>query len=85
MNSIELSNHVRVGQTWIDMDERNTDRGKTGKAKPKYRTVEIVALPSLSSPGSFRVKTAPKNPQSVGKLRHFSFAKLLENYARLAA
>ena len=80
--AIALSNHVKPGQLWRDIDERNTDRGKTGKARPKHRTVEIVALPTLNSPGVMRVVTAPKNPDSVGKLRRFSFAKLLSNYER---
>lgn len=81
MNNIELSNHVKVGQHWIDIDLRNTDRGKTGKAKPKHREVEIVALPTLSSQGVMRVVKAPKAPHTIGKLRHFTFDKLLANYA----
>lgn len=80
LNTVELSNHVKVGQHWIDIDLRNTDRGKTGKAKPKHREVEIVALPTLSSQGVMRVVKAPKAPHTVGKLRRFTFYKLLINY-----
>lgn len=79
------SNHsldIQVGQRWLDVDVRNTDRGKTGKAKPKYREVEIVALPTLSSKGVFRVVKAPKAPHTIGKLREFTRAKLVENYVR---
>lgn len=72
---------IRVGQQWIDADVRNTDRGKTGKAKPKFRTVEIVALPTPSSPGVMRVIKAPKRPESVGGLRRFTKNKLINNYA----
>lgn len=80
MNTVELSNHVKVGQRWVDIDTRNTDLGKTGKAKPKHREVEIVALPTLSSPGVMRVVKAPKAPHTIGKLRRFTFDKLLLNY-----
>ncbi|USH44812.1 hypothetical protein SEA_JUANYO_63 [Microbacterium phage Juanyo] len=73
--------NIKVGQRWIDVDIRNTDRGKTGKAKPKYREVEIVALPTLSSPGVMKVVKAPKAPHTIGKLREFTRAKLIENYA----
>lgn len=72
--------NIKVGQRWIDVDIRNTDRGKTGKAKPKYREVEIVALPTLSQPGVMKVIKAPKAPHTIGKLREFTRAKLIENY-----
>jgi len=72
---------IRIGQRWIDVDVRNTDRGKTGRAKPKYREVEIITLPTLSSPGTLKVIKAPKQPHSVGKLREFTKSKLIENYA----
>ncbi|AUX83389.1 hypothetical protein FDJ34_gp51 [Microbacterium phage Eleri] len=72
---------IRVGQKWIDVDVRNTDRGKTGKAKPKYREVEIIALPTLSSPGVMKVLRAPKAPHTIGKLKSFTKGKLIENYA----
>lgn len=72
---------IRIGQRWIDVDVRNTDRGKTGRAKPKYREVEILSLPTLSSPGTFKVVRAPKQPHSVGKVREFTKTKLIENYA----
>ncbi|QKN87759.1 hypothetical protein IXEL_59 [Microbacterium phage Ixel] len=85
MNQIELSNHVKVGQRWVDIDQRNTDRGKTGKAKPKFREVEIVSLPTLSSPGTMRVVKAPKAPHTIGKLREFTFDKLLTHYAPVGA
>lgn len=78
-----LTNHIKVGQRWIDIDVRNTDRGKTGKAKPKYREVEIVALPTPSSPGVMRVVKAPKAPHTIGKVRRFTTDKLINNYARL--
>ncbi|QKN87816.1 hypothetical protein NEBULOUS_55 [Microbacterium phage Nebulous] len=80
-NAIELSNHVKVGDHFYDIDIRNTDRGKTGKAKPKHREVEIVALPTLSSQGVMKVVKAPKAPHTVGKLRRFTYAKLVDNYA----
>jgi len=73
--------NIRIGQRWIDVDVRNTDRGKTGRAKPKYREVEIITLPTLSSPGTMKVIKAPKQPHSVGKLREFTKSKLIENYA----
>ncbi|QWS69727.1 hypothetical protein SEA_WILLIAMSTRONG_61 [Microbacterium phage WilliamStrong] len=76
--------HIKVGQQWIDIDPRNTDRGKTGKAKPKHRTVEILKEPSLSSPGVFRIVKAPKAPHTVGKLREFTRGKLLDNYSRIS-
>jgi hypothetical protein len=72
---------IRIGQRWIDVDVRNTDRGKTGRAKPKYREVEIIALPTISSHGVMKVIKAPKTPHSVGKLRTFTASKLIENYA----
>ncbi|QDK02454.1 hypothetical protein SEA_NUCCI_61 [Microbacterium phage Nucci] len=83
--SINHSVDIQVGQHWIDVDVRNTERfGKNGRklAKPRYREVEIVALPTLSSPGVFRVVKAPKAPHTVGKLREFTRSKLIENYAR---
>lgn len=80
-----IEHNVRVGQHWVDIDNRNTDRGKTGKAKPKYRVVEIIALPTLSSQGVMKVLKAPKAPHTVGKLRRFSIAKLESNYARIGA
>lgn len=85
MNKIELSNHVKVGQRWIDIDHRNADRGKTGRAKPKFREVEIISLPSLSSPGAFRIVKAPKAPHTIGKVRSFSFDKLLTHYTLASA
>ncbi|QIG58148.1 hypothetical protein SEA_ZEPP_60 [Microbacterium phage Zepp] len=81
MTKVELSNHVKVGQRFYDIDVRNTDRGKTGKAKPKHREVEIVALPTQSSQGVMRVIKAPKAPHTIGKLRRFTYTKLIENYA----
>lgn len=74
--------HIQVGQRWLDVDLRNADRGKTGRAKPKYREVEIVSLPTLSSPGVFRIVKAPKAPHTIGKLREFTRGKLLDNYRR---
>jgi len=76
---------IKIGQRWIDVDVRNTDRGKTGRAKPKYREVEIIGLPTLSSKGTFRVVKAPKAPHTIGKLRQFTTAKLIENYALVGA
>jgi len=72
--------HIKVGQRWHDVDLRNADRGKTGKARPKHREVEILSVPTLSMPGSFRVVKAPQNTASVGKVRKFTRAKLLANY-----
>ena len=72
---------IRIGQHWIDVDVRNTDRGKTGRAKPKYREVEIVALPTLSSPGVMKVLKAPRAGHTVGALKRFTRSKLIENYA----
>lgn len=80
MTKLELSNHIKVGDLWVDIDQRNTDTGKTGKAKPKFRTVEIVALPTLGSPGVMRVVKAPRAPHTIGKLRRFTFEKLMDNY-----
>lgn len=82
LTAVEMTHHVQVGQVWIDIDMRNPDRGKTGKAKPKYRTVEIVSLPTPTSPGTMRALTAPKARHTIGKLREFSYGKLLSNYAR---
>lgn len=79
------SNEPRVGDIWVDIDLRNADRGKTGKAKPKFREVEIVSLPTLSSPGSFKVLKAPKQPHTIGKLRPFTLRKLELNYVRRVA
>ena len=73
--------HIKVGQRWIDNDVRNTDRGKTGRAKPRHREVEIVSLPSLSRPGVMRVVKAPRAPHTIGKLREFTRAKLVEHYS----
>lgn len=75
--------HIAIGQHWIDVDVRNTDRGKTGRAKPKHREVEIIKVPTLSSPGVFKVLRAPKAPKTVGALREFTRDKLIENYARV--
>lgn len=72
---------IKIGQRWIDVDTRNTYRGKTGRAKPQFREVEIVSLPTLSAPGVLKVVKAPKQPHSVGKLREFTRSKLIENYA----
>ncbi|QIN93880.1 hypothetical protein SEA_ALAKAZAM_58 [Microbacterium phage Alakazam] len=80
LNKIELANHVKVGDHFYDLDLRNTDRGKTGKAKPKHREVEIIALPTLSSQGVMRVVKAPKAPHTIGKLRRFTYDKLMANY-----
>lgn len=85
MNNIELANHVKVGERWFDIDVRNIDRGKTGKAKPKHREVEIVALPTASSAGVMRVVKAPLAPHTIGKLRRFSYAKLIENYTPVSS
>lgn len=71
---------IKVGQVWIDTDSRNTDRGKSGRARPKHRKVMISSLPTLSRPGTMRVISAPKNPASVGRLREFSVAKLVTFY-----
>lgn len=81
ISKVELSNNVKVGDRFYDIDVRNTDRGKTGKAKPKHREVEIVALPTLSSQGVMRVVKAPRAPHTIGKLRRFTYAKLVDNYA----
>lgn len=83
MSNSNHSVNIEVGQHWIDVDVRNTDRGKTGRAKPKYREVEIVALPTLSSKGVFKIVKAPKAPHTIGKLREFTRGKLIENYARV--
>ena len=77
---MQNSNHVKVGDRFIDIDQRNTDRGKTGKAKPKFREVEIIALPTASSQGVMKVVKAPKAPHTIGKLRRFTYAKLALNY-----
>lgn len=77
--------HVKVGDRFIDIDLRNTDRGKTGKAKPKHREVEIVALPALSSQGVMRVVKAPKAPHTIGKLRRFTYTKLALNYVPVSS
>lgn len=78
------SNQIRIGDVWVDRDERNTDRGKTGRARPKHRAVEIVALPTLSSPGVTKVIQAPRNGASVGKLKRFTRAKLVEHYVKVS-
>ena len=83
MSTVALSNYVKVGQIWEDLDPRNTDRGKTGKAKPKPRQVEIVSLPTLSSPGTMRVIKAPKAPHTIGKLREFTYDKLISFYGQV--
>lgn len=77
---IEHQHRVAVGDLFYDIDNRNTDRGKTGRAAPKHRVVEIVALPTLSSQGVMRVVKAPQAPHTIGKLRRFSYDKLLSNY-----
>ena len=73
---------IKIGQLWIDVDVRNTDRGKTGKAKPKHRIVQIVSLPTLSSPGTLKVLKAPKQPHTVGRIKEFTTSKLINNYAQ---
>jgi len=77
--------YIKVGQRWIDKDLRNADTGKTGRARPKYREVEIVSLPTLSVPGVFRVVKAPKAPHTVGKLREFTTDKLFRHYLPVGA
>lgn len=77
--------NVKVGQHWINTDARNTDTGKTGRAKPKHREVVIVALPTASSAGVMEVLKAPRAPHTIGKLRRFTRAKLIENYALVGA
>lgn len=84
LTKVEQLNHVKIGQHFYDADVRNTDRGKTGKAKPKFREVEIIALPTLSSPGVMKVVKAPKAPHTIGKLRRFSYDKLFDNYVPVA-
>lgn len=77
--------NIQVGQRWFDVDTRNSITvGKNGRTlkKPLRREVEIVALPTLSSPGVFRVVSAPKAPHTVGKLREFTRGKLIDNYVR---
>lgn len=76
--------HVKPGQVWANIDERNTDRGKTGRAKPKRREVLIVALPTLSSPGVMKVLKAPKAGHTIGALREFSYSKLELHYIRVS-
>lgn len=81
--NIEHQNRVQVGDLFYDIDNRNTvSTGVKGQKlkKLKHRVVEIVALPSLSSQGVMRVVQAPKAPHTIGKLRRFSYAKLLSNY-----
>ena len=78
-------NTIQLGQKWVDTDLRNADTGKSGRAKPKYREVEIVALPTLSSPGVMRVTKAPRAKHTVGALRRFTRAKLIAHYARVSA
>ncbi|WNN96089.1 hypothetical protein SEA_SCHIMMELS22_58 [Microbacterium phage Schimmels22] len=88
MNKIELSNHVKVGQRWQDLDSRNSETHGSGNRrlkKPRHREVEIISLPSLSSPGAFRIVKAPKAPHTIGKVRSFSFDKLLTHYTLASA
>lgn len=88
MSNSNHSVNVQVGQRWIDVDVRNTERvGKNGRAlkKPRYRTVEIVSLPTISAKGVMRVVTAPRAPHTVGKLREFTRDKLIQNYALVGA
>lgn len=85
MRASDITQHVKVGQKWVDADPRNMDRGKSGRAKPKFREVEIVALPTLSSQGVMRVLKAPKAPHTIGKLRRFTYSKLALNYFRHGA
>jgi hypothetical protein len=72
---------IKPGQIWIDVDQRNTDRGKTGKARPKFREIEILSVPTPSMPGAFRVVKAPRAVHTIGKVRKFTRAKLVANYA----
>lgn len=75
MSTIE----IKVGQKWIDLDERNAViNRRTNKYKP--REVEIVSLPTLSRKGVMRVVAAPNNERSVGQLREFTREKLLNYY-----
>lgn len=79
---------IKIGQKWIDADDRNTEtHGKNGRRlkQARFRTVEIVALPTLSSPGVMKVLTAPKAPHTVGKLREFTTHKLLNHYLPVGA
>ena len=75
--------HIKVGQRWIDNDVRNTDRGKTGRARPKHREILILSLPTLSAPGTYRVVKAPRQPGTVGKVKEFTRAKLVAFYSRV--
>lgn len=70
---------IKVGQTWIDLDERNAKINRRG-GKYKAREVEIVSLPTLSRKGVMRVTAAPLNERSVGQLREFTREKLLNYY-----
>lgn len=71
---------IQVGQFWQDLDPRNS--GKVNKkGRWKNRVVEIVRLPTLSTPGVMKVAQAPNNPKSVGQLREFTRGKLLAHYA----
>ena len=72
-----MEDTIKVGQIWVDLDERNS---KKVKGRKRARRVEIVALPTLSSPGVMRVIEAPRNDKSVGQLREFTRAKLLGYY-----
>lgn len=44
MTAVELSRHVKVGENFYDLDSRNADLGKTGKAKPKHREVFTAGI-----------------------------------------
>lgn len=70
---------LAVGQVYADLDARNARSLKGGKVK--YRSVEIVKLPTPSQKGVMRVIQAPMNPGSVGQLREFTRGKLAAHYA----
>lgn len=74
-----MEDTIKVGQRWIDLDERNA---KANRATGKYkaREVEIISLPTLSRKGVMKVVQAPQNPSSVGQLREFTRGKLLNHY-----
>jgi hypothetical protein len=76
---------IAIGDVWIDVDLRNAQRtDKRGRKlrKAKHRTVQIISLPTLSSPGTMKVLTAPQAPHTIGAVREFTRDNLVLNYAK---
>lgn len=83
MANASTQQKVTVGSVWESNDERNTDRGKTGRAKPKPLQVVIVTLPTTSTAGIMQTVSSGASASEVGSTREFTYESLMRNYIKV--